>query len=140
MRTLVGRLLMHLALTAVVVVTPALAVLCYSSCFLEAGAMADAQVASDATPACHDDDTRHHSPPASDSAPLQDDCTHAGDSFSSGQLRSAKSVGGDRLQVPVIVTTTVVYPFIFSSDIRRDASSISSGGQRLGRFLTPLRI
>ena len=140
MRTLVGRLLMHLALTWALMVTPALGVLCYSSCVLEVGPMADTHVASDATPACHDDNTRHHFPPASDSAPLQDDCTHAGDSSSSGLLRSAKSVGGNGLQVPVIATTAVVHPLIFSSDIRRNASLISSGRQRLGRFLTPLRI
>ena len=140
MRTFVGRFLIHLALSGVLVVAPTLRVLCYSSCLLEAGPMAaDTLVASDATPACHDDDTRHHSPPASDSAPLQDDCTHGGDSFSSRLFTSATLVGGDAPRVPVIVTTAMIHAST-ASDILRDALPIPSTGQRLGLFLTPLRI
>ena len=142
MRTFVGHFLIHLALSGVLVVALPLRVLCYSSCLLEAGPMAaDTLVGSDATPACHDDDTRHHSPPASYSAPLQDDCTHDGGASSFSSLStSATSIGGDGPNVPVITPVAVTHLSVVSSHVPRDATSIPNGGQLLGRFLTPLRI
>ena len=140
MRTFVGRFLIHLALSGVLVVAPTLRALCSSSCVLEAGPMAEAMAASDATPACHERDGRHDSTPQSGSAPLQDDCTHGGDSFSSRLFTSAKLVGGDAPRMPVIATIAVVHVSTVSSDILRDALPIPSTGQQLGLFLTPLRI
>ncbi len=104
MRTFVGRFLIPLALSGVLVVAPTLRVLCYSSCVLEEGPMSDTIAASDAAPECHKRDSRHDSTRESGSAPPQGDCTHEGDSFSSGLLTSAKLVGDDALRIPVIAT------------------------------------
>ena len=134
-----GRFLIHLALSGVLVVAPTLRVLCYSSCVLEEGPMADTIAASGATPECHDRD-RLDSTPESGSVPLQDDCTHGGDSSSSGLLTSAKLVGGDAPRMPVIATIALVHLAIVSSDIRRHSPSRPSGDQLLGRFPTPLRL
>ena len=141
MRTFAGRLLIHLALTGALVGAPALRVLCYSSCVVAAGPMAETMAASDATPACHEhDDGRHHSTPESNSAPPQDDCTHGGESSSSGLFASAKSIGGDGSKVLVVSTVAITHLSVVSSDVRPDTPSIPPGSQRLGRFLTPLRI
>ena len=140
MRTQVGRLVLYLALTGVLIATPALGVLCYSWCVLDASPMADTPVASDATPACHDNDTRHHSQPASDSPPLQDECMHGGASSLSSLSTSATSRGGDGPNVLVTTPAVVTRLSVVSSDVRWDATSIPNGGQPLRRFLTPLRI
>ena len=140
MRTFVGRFLIHLVLSGVLVVAPTLRVLCSSSCVLEEGPLADTIAASDATPECHERDGRHDSTPQSGSAPLQDDCTHGGDSSSSSLSASLKSFGGDGPRMPVISTVAVTHVSTVSSDILRDALPIASTGQRLGLFLTPLRI
>ena len=135
-----GRFLTHLALTAAVALVPAMRVLCYTSCVPEASPMAETMVASDTTPACHERDDSHHSTPASDSAPLQDDCTHGGESSPSSLSASVRSFGGDGPRVPVFLIVAVPPLSIVLSDVRRDASSTPSTGQRLGLFLTPLRI
>ena len=135
-----GRFLTHLVLTGALAVAPVLRVLCYSSCMPELGAMARTMAASDATPECHERDDSHHSAPESDSAPPQDDCMHGGESASSSLSASGKSVGGDRPKLSVISMVAVAQLSVVLSDICRDAQSTPSAGQRLGRFLTPLRI
>ena len=143
MRTFVDRFLIHLVLSGVLVGAPTLRVLCYSSCVLEAGPKAEAMAGSDATPECHEHDGRHHSTPDSDSSPLQGECTHGGESSSFGLFASAKLVAGDGSRVSVISTVAVIHLSalsVASSDVRRDPPTIPSGGQLLGRFLTPLRI
>ncbi len=134
------RFLTHSVLVTALVLIPALRVLCYGSCVAEASPMAEQMVASDATPACHERDDRHHSTPESDSAPLEGDCTHGGESSSSSLSASVKSFKGDGPRVPVISPVGVTYLSLVWSDIRRDAHSRTSTGQRLGLFLTPLRI
>ena len=140
MRTFVDGLLIRLALSGALAVAPTLRVLCYSSCAPEASTMEETMVASNATPECHERDDGHHSTPESDSEPLQDDCTHGGDSSSSSLSAAVKSFGGDAPRMPVFATIAVVHLVIVSSDIGLAASSIPSGDQSLGRFLTPLRI
>ena len=135
-----SRLLTHLVLVAAVMLVPALRVLCYGSCVPAPSAMAETGVASQATPECHERDDSHHPSHEPDSAPLQDDCTHGGESSSSGLSASVKSGGGDGPRAPVISMVAVAHFPIVSSDIRRDAPSIPSTGQGLGLFLTPLRI
>ena len=135
-----GRFLTHLVLAAVLLVVPALRVLCISSCVSAAGSMAEDTVASDATPACHEPSDNHHPQHESDSAPSPDDCTHGGDASASSLSASVKSVGGDGSTAPAIVKVAAAQPSVVSSATHRDTSSIPSTGQLLGRFLTPLRI
>ena len=135
-----GRFLTHLALTSALVAAPAMRVLCDTTCLPEASPMAEQMVASDATPECHEHDEGHHPTPESDSAPLQDDCTHGGESSSSSLFASVKSFGGDGPRVPVTSTVAVTHVSTVSSDIGLDALPVPSTGQRLGLFLTPLRI
>ena len=135
-----GRFLTHLALTSVLVAAPSMRVLCFTSCVPEASPTAEQMVASDATPECHERDDDHYSTPESDSEPLQDDCRHGGDSSSSSLSASVKSFGGDGPRVPVISAIAVPHVSTVSSDILRDTLPIPSTGQRLGLFLTPLRI
>ena len=135
-----GRLLTHLALTGALVSMPVLRVLCYTACVPESSPMAEQMVASDATPECHEHDEGHHPTPESDSAPLQDDCTHGGESSSSSLSASVKSFGGDGPKVPVVSSVAVTHVSTVSSHIGLDALPIPSTGQQLGLFLTPLRI
>ncbi len=135
-----SRLLTSLVLTGALVGAPALRVLCYSSCVLDVDPMAKQMIASDATPECHQRDEGHHSTPASDSSPLQDECTHSGESSSSSLNASVKFVGGDGPRVPSVSTVPPAHLSIASSDPRRESPPIPATGQRLGLFLTPLRI
>ncbi len=131
-----GRFLIHLALTTVLMLVPALRVLCDGSCAPEARPMAETTVASDATPACHS----HQSTSESDSTPPQDDCTHGDESSAASLSAWVKSDGDDGPKVSVIATVAMTHLSVISSDLRRDLSWIPSTGQRLGLFLTPLRI
>ncbi len=135
-----GRFLTHLVLAAVLLVVPALRVLCISSCVSEAGSTAQNMVASDATPACHEPSDPHRAPHESDSAPSSDDCTHGGNASASRLSAAVKSVGGDGSTAPAIVKVAAAQLSVVSSVTHRDTSSIPSTGQLLGRFLTPLRI
>ena len=130
-----GRFLTHLALTTALMLVPALRVLCDGSCAPEASPMAETTVASDATPECHS----HQSIPESDSMP-QDDCTHGDESSAASLSAWVKSGSADGPKVSVIATVAMAHLSVISSDVRRDTSWIPSAGQRLGLFLTPLRI
>lgn len=140
LRTLVGRFLIHLVLTGALVLAPTLRVLCYRACVTEASPMVEKMPASDAPEFHGRHDSHHSSSPESDSAPLEDDCTHGGESSSSSLSASLKSFGGDGIRVLVTSPVAAAHLLIVSSNIHRDIPSIPRTGQLLGLFLTPLRI
>ena len=144
LRVFVGRFLTHFVLVAAVVLVPALRVLCYGACVPQASPharpMVENVVTSDATRACHERNRSPHPSHEPTSDPLQDDCTHGGEASLSSLSASAKSFGDTGPRGPAISTVVATDFSIVSSDIRRDTPSIPSTGQRLGLFLTPLRI
>ena len=135
-----GRFLTHLLLTAVLVVAPALRILCYGSCAPDAIPTAETVTASGATPECHERDESHHSTPETGHSPLPDDCTHGGESSLSSLKASAKLVGGDGPRDPLASTVSSAGLTVVLSDVRRDAPPVRPSVQSLGLFLTPLRI
>ena len=147
MRVRVRRLLLFVVLATGLAITPALRAVCYDSCAVAAGQVSHQvgqigqMVTSHDTPDCHE-----HEGDGPQSAPLGDDCTHAGESSRSELRASVKSVGGDgsKLDRTTAVTTTSAVDVRHGDTelalLQRQTPAVSSHGQSLGLFLTPLRI
>lgn len=132
---------LHLVLVMLAVglaVTPALRLLCSDSCDLASGETAHDVGTSRGVPECHDDDDDNGD--RSGSSPLDDDCTHAGESSRSNLSASVKSVSGDGARIAMVSVVDTVSPAIDRVHIRRVSPSTSRSGQLLALFVSPLRL